>query len=352
VESPNAPGPDQIREFSDRGTLWLLEDPQNVHDLLQIVDPTLADLLDFSRARRENRSFIPEDLRKQESDLIFRVPLVGSKEDEQEVWVYFLLEHQSTPDRLMPLRLYRYMGHLWDAQLREWQDRGRSVSSFRLHPVVPLVFYTGEERWEGPLRLADLMRASPELARFIPSWETLFLGLHLTPQETLTGLSTGVAAALTVFRAERAPLEELEQVVRNAFSRLEGLSEAQVGQWARVTWFFVLLAFHRREQQEYNRLEQTILGQARQSRFFQPQLERDITMTMAEYCEERGAARAEERLTREHLIKVVETRFGTLSSETADRIRQADVERLRVWFDRALTAATLEEVGITVSSAE
>jgi hypothetical protein len=51
-----------IREFDDRRTLWLLEDPQQFHGLPQILDFDLADRLDFARARRINRSFIPADL--------------------------------------------------------------------------------------------------------------------------------------------------------------------------------------------------------------------------------------------------------------------------------------------------
>jgi hypothetical protein len=59
-----------IREFYDRGNLWLFEDPQNLRDLPRLLVPELADGLDFARARRENRSFIPADLQEQESDLI------------------------------------------------------------------------------------------------------------------------------------------------------------------------------------------------------------------------------------------------------------------------------------------
>src|SRR5213082_2707993 len=101
----NTPSPDVIREFNDRGTLWLLEDPANLRDLLRIVEPEVAERLDFSRAERVNRSFIPADLQKRESDLIFRVPFLQPKEEGPEVWLYILLEHQSRPDPLMPLRV-------------------------------------------------------------------------------------------------------------------------------------------------------------------------------------------------------------------------------------------------------
>jgi hypothetical protein len=63
-----------IREFPDRGTKWLLEFGENVEGLLQIVADDLVDQLDFSRLQQVNQSFIPDNLRKQESDVIYLVP--------------------------------------------------------------------------------------------------------------------------------------------------------------------------------------------------------------------------------------------------------------------------------------
>jgi putative YhgA-like transposase len=179
-----------VREFPDRGALWLFEDPRQLRELLQILEPALAAQLDFSRARRENRSFIPADLRKQESDLIFLVPLRGTR--QQEVWVYVLLEHQSKPDPLMGLRLYLYMGQLWDEQRRGWEDRRTPRARRRLRPVIPLVYYTGAKRWSTPIGLASLMALPAELERFVPQWETLLLNLRETPPESLTQLATAV----------------------------------------------------------------------------------------------------------------------------------------------------------------
>src|SRR5438874_1352226 len=98
-----APGPEEsppgqpldlplIREFDDRSSLWLLEDPLLLRGLVQILDPHLVERLDFAHARRINRSFVPADLQKEESDLVYTVPFQGSG---REVRVYVLLEHQS-----------------------------------------------------------------------------------------------------------------------------------------------------------------------------------------------------------------------------------------------------------------
>jgi hypothetical protein len=55
-----------VREFDDRSSLWLLEDPEHLRGLLQILDPLLADRLAFARARRINRSFVPADLQEKD----------------------------------------------------------------------------------------------------------------------------------------------------------------------------------------------------------------------------------------------------------------------------------------------
>ena len=328
-----------VREFPDRGALWLFEDPRQLRELLQILEPALAELIDFTRARRENRSFVPADLRKQESDLIFLVPLRGTR--RQEVWVYVLLEHQSKPDPLMGLRLYLYMGQLWDEQRRGWEDRRTPLARRRLRPVIPLVYYTGAKRWSTPIGLASLIELPSELERFVPHWETLFLNLRETPPETLTRFASAVGWALRVVQAERAPRRDLEHVLREAMAGIEGLTEEQAGQWLRVAWFFVLLVVNRREE---GSLAELVLAEARQSKFG----EREVVTRMGRSILEQAEARGEARAKRAALARVLAARFGRLPDEVERALAAADPERLDGWLERAATAATLAQVGLGV----
>ena len=59
-----------IEQFADRSIRWLLEDKENVRGLLEIVAEHLVAHLDFSQIVHINKSFIPDNLREQESDLI------------------------------------------------------------------------------------------------------------------------------------------------------------------------------------------------------------------------------------------------------------------------------------------
>jgi Putative transposase, YhgA-like len=343
MPSPDADPPPRsadlltVREFHDRGALWLFEDPRQLRELLQILEPALAEMLDFSRARRENRSFIPADLRKQESDLIFLVPLRGTR--RQQVWVYLLLEHQSKPDPLMGLRLYLYMGQMWNEQARGWEDRRTPLARRRLRPVIPLVYYTGKKRWSTPIGLTRLMTLPAALERFVPQWETLFLNLRATPPESLTQLATAVGWALRVVQAERAPRREIEQVLREAMAGIEGLTAEQAVQWLRVAWFLLLLVVNRREE---SGLAELLLAEARQSKF----REREVVTRMGRSILEQAEARGEARAKRDSLALVLAARFGALPATVEAALSAAGPERLDGWIERAATAATRAEVGI------
>ena len=234
-----------IREFADRGTLWLLELPENLRDLLRLVSAEVADRLDFTRAERINRSFVPDDLRKQEADLLYRVPY---RQGRSEVWVYVLLEHQSRPDRTMGLRLLSYMVQIWLSQVRQFEDAKTPGGQWKLSPVIPMVFYTGKRRWTSPLSLSALMDIPEGLEVFVPVWQTLFLKLQETPPEVLTG--SAIAAVLRAMQASSEPTEELAGVLGEVVSYLETLPEAAQVAWRRAIYYLYLLVRHTREQSE------------------------------------------------------------------------------------------------------
>ena len=82
----------RIEQFSDRSARWLFQDRENVRGLIEIVAGELAELIDFSKIIQVNRSFIPDNLREQESDIVFSVPF-QSESDTDELLIYILIEH-------------------------------------------------------------------------------------------------------------------------------------------------------------------------------------------------------------------------------------------------------------------
>ena len=148
--------------------------------LLEMLAGEIADVLDFGRVERLHQSFISDELRTQESDMIFSVPFREPTGKCEEVIIYILIERQSSVDPSMELRLLSYMTQIWMEERRSWVDEKLPKSEWRLTPIVPVVFYTGTGAWRSPLSLRALMDLPEVLNRFVPTFDTLFLDVKAT----------------------------------------------------------------------------------------------------------------------------------------------------------------------------
>ena len=128
-----------IREFPERGILWMLEQPNNLQGLVEIVTKEIAEQLDFTQAEQLERTFMSEDLHKLIADVLYKIPFRHAK---GWVYVFILVEHQSKTDKTMALRLLAYMLEIWNAQSREWKEKKLPAKEWRLYPIIPIVFYT------------------------------------------------------------------------------------------------------------------------------------------------------------------------------------------------------------------
>ena len=80
-------------------------DIQVATDFLQIHLPaSVRDVCDFSSLKLEAGSFVEPNLRKHYCDVLWSVRMQGGADG----YIYTLIEHQSSPDRLMAFRLFRY----------------------------------------------------------------------------------------------------------------------------------------------------------------------------------------------------------------------------------------------------
>jgi predicted transposase YdaD len=83
-----------------------------VADLLRgFVREEWVQKLDFSSLERVGDAFVTDDLREREDDLVWRVRL-----EKEWLYVYLLIEFQSTIDRFMAVRIQVYP--IWDCYIR------------------------------------------------------------------------------------------------------------------------------------------------------------------------------------------------------------------------------------------
>ena len=69
--------------------------------------------------------------------------------------------------------------------MREWSKTHRSLARIRLYPVLPVVFYTGTQRWDSVGRLLDLVERGEASEAITPAMDPLFINLPAIPPEIL-----------------------------------------------------------------------------------------------------------------------------------------------------------------------
>ena len=167
-----------IHQPHDRLFRAVFSDAGEAASLLQAALPdTVRNSFDWRTLILVEGTFIDEDLRESQSDLLYEVEHVDTG---LPVSMYLLLEHQSSPDPWMRLRLLRYCCRIWEA------DRRNDPNRRELRPIVPVVFYQGTHGWNHSTEFADLF---PEAVRSLP-WIPRFAH-ELLDQTTLEPEAVG-----------------------------------------------------------------------------------------------------------------------------------------------------------------
>ena len=336
---PLEPSDIVIEHFSDRSIRRLLQDPEYVRGLVEIIAPELVALLDFSRGAQQNRSFISDALRERESDVLLRVPFQETP-DNEELLIYILIEHQSTVDPTMGFRLLSYMMEIWQEQWRAWQSE--PVSKRRLDPILPIVFYTGDRQWTSPLSLTAIMEVPEVLARFVPTFDTLFLGVKTADRETLTKSGHPLGWLLSVLQKESAEKSAINEALVEAVSELGRLDEAQVSQVRQALLYFIQLILHRRSAGEREELIELV------KRYSQDKSE-VVTMaqTAAELLIEQGKAEGIVEGKQASILQLLRLRFQNVPETLTDQITAIDsLSHLDTLLEQAMTAQNLDEIQV------
>ena len=163
---------------------YLFSSAYVVHQFLtRFVDEPWSRELRLEDVEPVDRSFVSDQLRKRESDVIYRVRL-----RDREIYLYILIEFQSTVDKSIPLRMLLYILQLYDELYRN------SLSGL-LPAIFPIMLYNGPERWTVPTNIRDLIE--PVIApRYLPSLEYYLIIEQEIPEEKLRRIKGLISAMI------------------------------------------------------------------------------------------------------------------------------------------------------------
>lgn len=137
----------------------LLSNPATARDILSLYLPKeVLDIADLNKLELQPDSFIDDEHRANAVDLLYKTTF-----QQEEGYIWLLLEHQRKSDHWMPVRIFKYISLIW--------DHVRKASKSKTIPLIyPLVIYNGNEPYAHSLTLSDLIQ--PEAAKQI--FSTLF----------------------------------------------------------------------------------------------------------------------------------------------------------------------------------
>ena len=188
--------PSSPKHRHDRSYRRLFSQPRLVEELiLGFWNEAWIERLDFTTLERANGSFVTPKLRARDTDVVWKLQTLSGR----QVYLYFLLELQSTVNRFMAVRLLGYTALLYQDLIA-----GRRLAADGQLPLVlPVVLYNGERGWWASRDLAEMIELpDPEAELWRPMFKYRLIDQGSYDVEELAGRNN---LAALLFWLERTP---------------------------------------------------------------------------------------------------------------------------------------------------
>ena len=300
----------------------------------------LVERIDWGSLAVMPGSFVDEALSSRHTDLLYRCNLGG-----KTALLYLLLEHQSSEDPWMPLRMLRYVLGIWDG----W--RAEHPEAKQLPPVIPIVLHHGPKPWSPSPEVFELIDLDEDLrsqlAPYLPRMRFLLDDLGGLKDEALAERSLEAFAEITLralvrLRDSPDPVADLKRwlpLFHTMLNTTSGLRRLRA----------ILEYLHYVTDAPSDAVRRVV-------REIAPAKEDEIMTTLAERLRKEGwhqglqqgrdEGRQEGRhaATLELVLRLVTLRFGPPDAATRARLEAADDDTLTSWSERLVTAGSLAEL--------
>jgi predicted transposase YdaD len=322
----------------DSGYNLLFSHPEMVRDLLiGFVQGEWIKNADFSTLTQVNGSYVSQsdELEQRHDDLVWKVRI-----QDRWLYVYLLLEFQSTIDPHMALRMMVYVGLLY----QDLAKRKEFTVDKKLPPVLPIVLYNGTPRWTAPVLMEDLVTQPPAgLESYVPRCRYLLIDEGQYGADVLNPLRNLVAA---LFRLET---QRSVSDMCNVFNALIEWLKDEDQRSLRRSFTIWIKQFLRTKVPDVNiddikDLEGvgSMFGENLQNVFDEVK-EKGRQAGLQEGRQE-GEVQGLQKGEALALQRLLSKRFGAIPSNIIEQISAASVEQIEIWFDSAIDARELTDV--------
>ncbi|OJT21354.1 hypothetical protein BO221_26385 [Archangium sp. Cb G35] len=311
-------------------------------ELRAVLPAHVVSEVDWSSLRREPVSVVDPELRETESDLLFTARLHTG----QSLLLYVLLEHQSSVDSWMALRMLRYVVR----QVERW--RQEHPESALLPVIIPLVMYHGPDgAWTAPRRVEDLFALPGEQWRaLVPRFEYLLDDLTAEREEALRARSGPPLARLAWLVLRYARTGELAHRLPDwtvLFAQVQAAPEGAehvVAVIRYMLWVEKDAAVHAAARRVLHSVLDEQRAEELMGTWAEDMMERGVQKGLAMGRQEGRQEGRAEGLSGA-VVRILTARGVHVDEAARQRILTCtDMATLERWFDRALNATTLSDV--------
>ena len=327
----------------DTGYKELFSHPEFVEALLDgFVPQEISNLLDYSTLSSHPGHYITPLFHEKIEDAVWSLQFKAQADIQRpsRLYLYILLEFQSSVDQQMPLRMLHYSAAFYHQLIKQ----GRVSTRRGLPLVFPLVLYNGQRRWTPPCNMLDMLHPAPAMLQRYQPQQAYFL---LDVSDYPSGATRNDNLLQLVFNVENArTADDMQQVAWQLANGIRRHPQRERIDRVLTRWFKRFL-HQNRINIDYTAVEKLqeippMLANRVESWFEewkQQGLEEGRSVGLKKGREE---GREEGRIAL--LEKQFRLKFSALDDSVIQRLHNATASELELWAERILFASSVEDV--------
>ena len=191
----------------DKLVKTILKNPEEMAKIInEFLEPSVE--VKGENLVKYTNSYITQKYKSKEADIVYKL-----KNEE----VFFLVEHQSTIDKKMPYRILNYCVDI----MQEWVKSKKMKRQTKYPIVVPIIIYTGIEKWKIPKNFKDVQISNQVFGDFKIDLYYNLIEINKLSKKYLIDQQSLFGYGMVIEKSKnKAELQEnLELIVKNAKSK-------------------------------------------------------------------------------------------------------------------------------------
>ncbi|MDR2043090.1 MAG: Rpn family recombination-promoting nuclease/putative transposase [Clostridium sp.] len=198
-----------------------------LHFLKKYVKADWAKELTEENIELCDREFLLDGFLKRQADLLYQVT-----RGEMSLYVYVLMELQSTVDFTMPLRFFALIFGLLLRIFLDTPEKERARKDFRLPVVLPILFYNGEMPWSAQTQFRQYLNHYELFGRHALNFEYYLVDLYRLEDDYILNSNTIIDNILALDKNRKSSsLPDILTCVAQRFRQLPGSAASDFRRW-------------------------------------------------------------------------------------------------------------------------